>query len=422
MNILHINTFDQGGAAIGASRIHKALLDIGLDSNILFYRKTSVYTPKSNNFKIAYPNFRDRILKRFGINLNSYEKEGKTISKLGKPFSNGGTFELFSSPYGPEESLHNHPLVKEADIINLHWVSGFVDLPSFIKNLSKPIVWTLHDMNPFLGGFHYDIDLTNNPSFLELENRYKNIKKDIFINKKYAIIGNSNWTTQCALESSQFENALSINSVYYPLDINTFDAVDKKIAKTCLGLPLDKLIIGFACENLENPRKGFDTLLNALSQLDNEHKKRIYCLTFGKYSDKKNSVDGIDFLNLGNIENSRIQSIAYSAMDFFIIPSVAEAFGLTSLEAMSCKTPIIGSNIGGIPEMVINDFSGFLFETSNSESLKKNILKALETNFEKRQQMGEQARSIVISNHNPTNIAKIYFELYNLLLNGESPK
>jgi hypothetical protein len=44
---------------------------------------------------------------------------------------------------------------KEADIINLHWVANFIDFQSFFRYNDKPIVWTLHDANPFTGGCHY---------------------------------------------------------------------------------------------------------------------------------------------------------------------------------------------------------------------------------------------------------------------------
>ncbi|TAE46946.1 MAG: hypothetical protein EAY69_07690, partial [Cytophagales bacterium] len=58
------------------------------------------------------------------------------------------------------ESAYNilsHHLVKEADIIHLHWVAHFLDYASFFKKINKPVVWTLHDKNPLNGGFHYDI-------------------------------------------------------------------------------------------------------------------------------------------------------------------------------------------------------------------------------------------------------------------------
>jgi hypothetical protein len=69
----------------------------------------------------------------------------------GKP----SNYEVFSFP----QTVYNitkHPLVQEADIIHLHWVANFLDYRSFFKQIQKPIVWTLHDLNPISEkGFHY---------------------------------------------------------------------------------------------------------------------------------------------------------------------------------------------------------------------------------------------------------------------------
>lgn len=416
MKILHINTFDYGGAAIGAIRIHKSLLDSGIDSNILFYKKNSEQIPKASGITVTYPSLKQRLLKRFGIKLTSFEKEIQKINQLGKPFSEGGSFELFSSPYGIENQLHQHPLVISADVINLHWISGFVDLPSFMHNINKPLVWTLHDMNPFMGGVHYDIDIIKNPQLIDLENQYKSLKKQLFMDKNYAIVGNSEWTTQKATDSKQFETAKIIETGYYPFNPADFNIIDKSIAKNSLKLPLDKLIIGFACEDLRNPRKGFDKLLKAISHLSKEETEKICCLSFGKENREINQIQGLEVIQLGTINNPKIQSLAYSAMDFFIIPSTAEAFGQTCLEAMYCKTPILGANVGGIPEMVKELVTGFLFESDSEIAILEAIQKAIKATSKEKELLARNAHEYAIKIHNPECIANQYLKIYKSLL------
>jgi glycosyltransferase involved in cell wall biosynthesis len=63
--------------------------------------------------------------------------------------------EQFSHPFS-RYRIEQHPWVREADVINLHWVSCFLDYARFFATVEKPIVWTLHDQNPYLGGFHYE--------------------------------------------------------------------------------------------------------------------------------------------------------------------------------------------------------------------------------------------------------------------------
>ena len=68
----------------------------------------------------------------------------------------------FSIPYWGVD-IANHLLVKEADIIHLHWINqGFFSLkPSVLFKLNKPIVWTFHDMWAFTGGCHYSLGCKN---------------------------------------------------------------------------------------------------------------------------------------------------------------------------------------------------------------------------------------------------------------------
>ena len=66
---------------------------------------------------------------------------------------------LLFSPATVGADIADHPLVKQASIIHLHWVNfGFLSLKSLEKlfALGKPIVWTLHDMWTFTGGCHYN--------------------------------------------------------------------------------------------------------------------------------------------------------------------------------------------------------------------------------------------------------------------------
>lgn len=414
MKILHINTYDTGGAAIGAIRIHNTLLSEGIDSNMLFYRSTK-NIKNSQYVKTTHPPFVKRLMNKLGVGLTSFDNEIRKISRLGKTFAEGGTFELFSPINGPEQNVHLHKSVEEADIIHLHWISGFIDLPAFLKNLKKPIVWTLHDMNPFLGGFHYDIDAQRNPQFSNLENYYKNKKKQLLSNKKYAIIGNSKWTTNCAIASKQFENALSVETIYYPCNPSDFNIIDKTTAKTSLSLP-NKTILGFACEDMKNPRKGFEILLRSLSLLTEQEKKDVCCLTFGKVNEEINRIENLNIIQLGTIDSPRIQSIIYSAMDFFIIPSSAEAFGQTCLEAMHCKTPVLGADVGGISEMVLDGETGFLFQKGSELDLLTTIRKAMRTSKLQREILANDAFKHVTKNHSPKQIAEQYINLYKLIL------
>jgi glycosyltransferase involved in cell wall biosynthesis len=67
-----------------------------------------------------------------------------------------------------------------------------------------------------------------------------------------------------------------------------------------------------------------------------------------------------------------------SVADLFIMPSEKESFGLAALEAMACEVPVISSNAGGLPELNIHGFSGYLCDVGDVVSMTKYALEVLD--------------------------------------------
>jgi len=84
----------------------------------------------------------------------------------------------------------------------------------------------------------------------------------------------------------------------------------------------------------------------------------------------------------------------YAACDIFAIPSLVEAFGLVSIEAMACGKPVIGSNVGGIPDIVIDGYNGFLVRPKNPREIAERIIELMK-NPELRIKMGMNGRKTV---------------------------
>ena len=72
---------------------------------------------------------------------------------------------------------------------------------------------------------------------------------------------------------------------------------------------------------------------------------------------------------LGNLKSTKE---VLNISDLFLLPSSKESFGLAALEAMACKVPVVATNTGGIPEVVENEYSGFLSEVGNFEKMAEN--------------------------------------------------
>lgn len=327
----------------------------------------------------------------------------------------GAAYELFSLPfsrYCPEDL----PEVSTADIIHLHWVSGLVDFSRFFTRVKQPIVWTLHDQQPYLGGFHYETDRVANPAMAVLESACFKVKQNALMEHPLAVVGNSNWNTNLARESGMFPASTTFHTIYYPLDPQVYKPRDQTSARIGLGLPIETFVVGFAATSLENKRKGFAELLDALRLLCSDERP-IMLLSFGRPP----SADLIasmphPWVHLGFLDDDRIKALVYSAMDCFVVPSIAEAFGQTAIEAFSCETPVIASRTGGLVEAVGDQ--GLLFEPGDSQEL-ANLIECLMRSTSLKRSLGIAGRRSVARRHRPKVCAEAYCDVYEHL-NTES--
>ena len=298
MKILHINTNDFGGAGIAAIRLHKAMLNKKIDSNFLCLNKTSTGTPSCKKIVPKKAFWLFRLLHRLKFVRYAHEINTESIKEK------VGNFEIFSFPL-TDYDITSHPLVKEADIIHLHWVANFLDWHSFFKHVNKPIVWTLHDMNPFLGGFHYLDDRSRNKDvFQALEEKYVSIKINALKEfKNMHIVCPSNWIYSESSKSkilSKYLHYVIPNSV--PID--TFKPLDIFKSRALFNLPNDRKSILFVAASLTNPRKGFELLIKALNSQD----RKEYALVIVGQSSLSDfyKVDNIYYL--GQIDDAVISN------------------------------------------------------------------------------------------------------------------
>jgi glycosyltransferase involved in cell wall biosynthesis len=94
----------------------------------------------------------------------------------------------------------------------------------------------------------------------------------------------------------------------------------------------------------------------------------------------------------GRIEPSELPFF-YSACDVFVVPSVLEAFGLATVEATACGKPVIGTDVGGIPDTITDGLNGFLVKPRDPEVLAEKISVLLKDSG-LRERMGKASREI----------------------------
>lgn len=127
------------------------------------------------------------------------------------------------------------------------------------------------------------------------------------------------------------------------------------------------------------------------------------------YCSKKGISDSVKFLGKSN---QVFEVLCYS--DLFILPSEKESFGLSALEAMMMRVPVISSNAGGLSEVNIEGVSGYLFDVGNIDGMSKKSIQLLsnETILEKfKDNAQKEARKFDLNM-----IVGSYIEIYKLAL------
>lgn len=128
--------------------------------------------------------------------------------------------------------------------------------------------------------------------------------------------------------------------------------------------------------------KGWDVLLDAVSELKLRKEikgKRILFVGYGTQTELlKKRIQELDLLEfcdyLGPKTHQELSELYHQA-DIMIFPTMLyESLGLVGLEAMACGCPVIGSNIGCLPEYIKDETTGFLFEPGNSHELANKII------------------------------------------------
>jgi N-acetyl-alpha-D-glucosaminyl L-malate synthase BshA len=106
-----------------------------------------------------------------------------------------------------------------------------------------------------------------------------------------------------------------------------------------------------------------------------------------------------------------------SIADLFVLPSQSESFGLVALEAMACEVPVIATRVGGIPEVVLEGETGYLFPVGDVNHMAEAALRLLQDE-DKCLAFGKRGREIALANFTTDRIIPQYERLYETLISG----
>lgn len=338
---------DSGGAAIAATRLHKALLAAGVDSHYI-----CAHQHEAGKNIHQLPHGLSRIIYRY------LTKGLRCIWKLSS-LRDSVCLNLIPM-FGLEKILRNI----KPDVIHVHWLNA--DVASFeqIAELSYKRVFNLHDLwvlnaikphpcgdRRFVAGF-----TTRNSS--RLERFLFRRKRDMIRKSRPDFIGPSEWACHECEKSIIGRGCRThvIPNVINPIFFKDTPVVRKRN---------EKFVILFgAYGGRWSPFKGFDDLCKAIELLSREVKETSELRIFGE-SAAETEIYGVPVSFLGTVhESSRLREIYLSA-DVFAFPSRQETQGMTKIEAMLCGLPVVAFDRSACAEGIEHGVTGWIAQNGN---------------------------------------------------------
>jgi glycosyltransferase involved in cell wall biosynthesis len=367
MKVVHLSYSDSiGGAARAALRIHHAARGAGIDSSLMVNRAAL-----ADPTVIGPATAPGRLL----------AKSRRILADPWRRLLKGGSPGLHSPACIPSRWA-NRLNASAAEVVHLHWINCEMMSIADIGRLTKPVVWTLHDMWAFCGAEHYTDGFrwregyaaANRPaheSGFDLD-RWTWQRKQRHWQRPFQIVTPSRWLAGCVAQSALFAN-WPVAVIPNPIDTEVWRPVDKLLARQMLNLPPASPILVFgALGGDEDPRKGFDLLRDALQHLRGRI-DGLELVVFGQLAPTQQTSLGFPVRHTGYLHDDEKLRLLYSAADAVAVPSRLEAFGQTASEAHACGTPVVAFNTGGLADIVAHRQTGYLAKPFDVQDLAAGI-------------------------------------------------
>jgi glycosyltransferase involved in cell wall biosynthesis len=273
------------------------------------------------------------------------------------------------------------------DLIHAHcaYPEGFIGLLAK-KETGRPLVVTVHGA-----------DVLVEPSIgygVRLSKRYDALVKRVLLSADAVITASGVvFVEVCNI----IDDVEKVNLIPYGIDTKSFNPnVDCSHLKNKLGIK-GRIVI-FAIRSHE-PKYGLEYLIRAASIVTKQTNKVLFVIggdgSLRYFHEKLATELGLreKIIFTGKIPRNEVPSY-YALSDIVVVPSIQEAFGLTVSEAMACGKPVIGTNVGGIPDQISDGHNGFLVASRNPSEIAEKICWLVE-NLHEAKRMGLNGRKIV---------------------------
>lgn len=368
MKVIQLSHSDAGsGAGRAAHRLHRSLIELGLDSHMLVSdRRTEDPTVSTVN-------------RHWGARLRARGAE-YLEARLGRQAARSASTFISQSRLGHFNAAR-HPLVRAADVVGLFWINGAFVAPEGLKGIRQPIIWRLSDAWPFTGGCHYPGDCQRHrescghcpelrrPGSHDATYRLWQRKAAAWGQLNLSVVAPSHWLAGLAGQSALFAER---NIVVIPtgIDLERYRPLDRARARARFGLPSDRSIIAFgALSPADDPRKGYRELSAAMQGLAAlRPQSDVMAVVFGQDAALPPDFP-VPLHSVGRLSHDEDLAAIYSAADVVAVPSLEDNLPNVALEAIACGAAVTGFAVGGMPEIVRQGWNGLLAPRGDSVAL-----------------------------------------------------
>ena len=277
----------------------------------------------------------------------------------------------------------------DPDIIHLHNIHGYyINYPilfAYLKEVRKPVVWTLHDIWAFTGHCSYfELDCqkwqsdcqkcqlthTYPKSFTDFSHRNFRLKKEIFNGlDNMILVPVSHWLD--GLLKQSFLKNYCTRVIHNGVDIEVFNIkTDSVEIRSKYGIESKCIVLGVASPF--TPKKGFDDFMQLRQMLSDDYVIMLVGLTSEQLKRLPTGMIGIE-----RTQNISELASLYSTADVFANMTYADNFPTTNLEALACGTPVVTYKTGGSPEAV-DEFTGIVVGKGNLNAARDAVIQICE--------------------------------------------
>ncbi len=371
--VLHLSySISHGGAAMGALRLFRAMKKYGVDCEIIVRDPASADAGEGVTYlPLDIEPYRDRYAR--------YNQRLRTTNPILKSYN--------LCPTGLASVINQ----SSASVVQCHWLgANTVSIPE-LAQVRKPLFWKLPDMWAISGAEHYDIDgdlpryklgysRATRPPYeggWDVNKWVWLLKKKHWMQPDFDVhfICPSRWLKGCVEESVLFRDR-PVTHILNPLDTDLFRSYPKVESLEEFGLAhlSDKTVILFGSDASRDPRKGYDSLLQAIQKFRRASPRSdIACIVMGGNEDAHYTIDGTEYYEIQKTrEVGRLVKL-YNCGDVFVLPTSRDNLPNMIKEASCVGLPCVGFNVGGMPDMIDHLKTGYLAEPFSVSDLSAGI-------------------------------------------------